>query len=289
MRHGEKGRVLVTGASGFIGRHLCPQLSDLGHEVVAVSRSGGFDITLDTLPLQGVTQVIHLAARTGVPASWQEPVAFHWVNAHGTLRLLEQCRNAACPVLHVSAYIYGRPERMPIAEDAPIAANNPYAFSKFAAEQACVFYSEHWGLPVSIVRPFNVYGPGQDSRFLIPFIVEQAIDPARERIELLDLAPRRDYIYISDLIDAIIAVAQAGEPGTFNIGSGTSDSVAEVASKVAALAGTHKPVVAVGVPRQNEIADVRADIRRIRQATGWEPRVSLDAGLRRVVEVARQC
>jgi nucleoside-diphosphate-sugar epimerase len=231
--------------------------------------------------------VFHLAARTGVPDAWQRPAEFHRVNAHGTVRLLEQCRGKKVRFLYVSGYVYGRPERMPITEDARVDANNPYAFSKYAAEQACRFYADHTGLVVTIVRPFNVYGGGQDNRFLLSRIIEQALDPAAPRIELMDLSPRRDYVHVDDLVDAILGLSDGDHTGTFNVGSGESFSVGEAAALVQKHAGSDKPVVAVGSPRQNEIADVRADISRIRAAIGWEPRISFEQGLSRMVEEMR--
>lgn len=284
---GAGARAMVTGASGFIGKHLVRALAARGEPALGLSLSSGFDVTRDEFPLEGVERVYHLAALTGVPAAWQAPAEFHRVNAYGTMRLLEACKRFGCKLVYVSAYVYGRPERMPIAEDAPIDANNPYAFSKYAAEQACRFYTDHCGLDTAIVRPFNVYGPGQESRFLIPWIVEQALDPARPRVELMDLAPRRDYIHVNDVVDAILAIADAGSVGTFNVGSGDSHTVAEVAEAIVRFAGVDKPVVATGAPRQNEIDDVRADVTLIHAATGWRARVSLDDGLRGVVEDRR--
>jgi nucleoside-diphosphate-sugar epimerase len=284
---GAGARAMVTGASGFIGRHLLRALRARGEEPLTLARSTGFDVTRDEFELAGVERVYHLAALTGVPAAWQAPAEFYRVNAYGTMRLLEACKRFGCKLVYVSAYVYGRPERMPIAESAEVDANNPYAFSKYAAEQACRFYTEHCGLATAVVRPFNVYGPGQESRFLIPWIVEQALDPARPRVELTDLAPRRDYIHVSDVVDAILAVADASCTGTFNVGSGESHSVAEVADTIVRLAGVDKPVVATGAPRPNEIDDVRADVTRIQAATGWRARVTLEQGLRGVVEDRR--
>jgi nucleoside-diphosphate-sugar epimerase len=284
---GARARTVVTGASGFIGQHLVRALRARGEEPLTWARSSGFDITRDELLLEGVERVYHLAALTGVPAAWQAPAEFYRVNAYGTMRLLEACKRFGCKLIYVSAYVYGRPERMPIAETANVDANNPYALSKYAAEQACRFYAEHCGLEAAVVRPFNVYGPGQESRFLIPWIVEQALDPARPRVELTDLAPRRDYIHIRDVVDAILSVASANAAGTFNVGSGESHSVAEVAATIVRLAGVDKSVVATGAPRPSEIDDVRADVSRIQAATGWRARVSLEEGLREMVEDRR--
>jgi nucleoside-diphosphate-sugar epimerase len=282
-----ESKVVVTGASGFIGGHLARALTERGHRVQALSRKTGFDVTKDALDLDGVACFYHVAGLTGVPRAWQEPAEFYRVNAYGTLRMLELCRAKACRFLHVSGYIYGRPERLPISEDAPIDSNNPYAFSKHAAELACRFYADHCQLDVTVVRPFNVYGPGQDNRFLISRIVEQVLDPACEHIELLDLSPRRDYVHIDDLVSAIIALSEGGHAGTFNVGSGESFSVAQVAAMILRLAGSTKRVISKEAPRSHEIDDVRADITRIRRATAWQPSVTLEAGLKRLIEHRR--
>ena len=276
-------RVLVTWASGFLGRHLVASIQRQGVEVVGASRSTGFDVSTGSLPLGDVDYVFHLAAMTGVPASWNDPVGFHQVNAHGTVRVLEQCRQAGLALTYVSAYVYGRPQALPIPEQAPVQANNPYAYSKFAAEEACRFYAAHCDVDVAVLRPFNIYGPGQDARFLIPSIIEQAMDPARLCIELQDLAPRRDYVYVDDVVAAIEAVACSGINGTFNVGSGESHSVADIVAIVRDVVGTDKPVVSAERRRPNEIDDVRADISAIEAAVGWRPTVTIEEGLRRIV------
>src|SRR5438270_91180 len=153
----EAGPVLVTGASGFIGRALAARLEQTGQSVVRVSRAHGFDILRDGLPLDGVRHVFHLAARTGVAESWDEPVAYFDANALGTARVLEQCRRHGCGMTFLSAYVYGPPQRLPIAETEPVEPNNPYALSKSIGEQLCAFYSRFYGLPVVALRAFNVY------------------------------------------------------------------------------------------------------------------------------------
>lgn len=280
-------RVVVTGANGFLGRHLAANLEGNGVRVARVSRSSGFELGRDQLPLQDVEHVFHLAALTGVPEAWKDPVEFHRVNAHGTVCVLDQCRRANVSMTYVSAYVYGRPDSLPIAEDAPVRANNPYAFSKFAAEEACRFYAENFGLNIAIVRPFNVYGPGQDTRFLIPHIASQMLDPEVESIELQDIDPRRDYVYVDDVASAIVSVARSARTGTYNVGSGTSYSVAEIAGMIRSITGIDKPIVSAQCRRTNEIDNVRADISAIRNLLGWMPRVSIEQGLRRTIEDLR--
>src|SRR5580658_3757679 len=197
-------RAIVTGSTGFIGSHLAKRLQAEGVTVMGLARATGFDILTDVLPLDDVDHVYHLAGLTFVPRSWDDPVSFHHVNTHGTVRVLDQCRRAGVPVTFASAYVYGTPARLPIDERAPTSAANPYTYSKLAAEAACRFFCEQYGARVAIVRPFNVYGPGQDHSFLIPTIVRQVLDPSADEIVVTSLAPRRDFVYISDLVEALL-------------------------------------------------------------------------------------
>ncbi len=275
-------RVLVTGGTGFIGAAVTASLRAQGRDVIALGRADG-DIalpqSLSRHQGQGIASVIHCAGRTFVPDSWDDPAGFLETNAVGTMRVLEFCRGEGARLVHLSAYIYGQPETLPIAESAPIRANNPYAFSKHAAEQACRFHAEHRNVPVTILRPFNIYGLGQPRQFLIPTILAQLRGPA---IEMLDLEPRRDYVFLADLVDAILRAEAPAGPGcrTLNIGSGTSASVAEIVAAAQTVAGTKLNVTSRNRKRVNELADVVADIRAAEAELGWKPRTSLPDGLK---------
>ena len=276
--------VLVTGASGFVGRHLCDRLEALGKTVIRTSRGAGVDLTKDQLPLQGVGHVFHAGARTGVPAAWENPAGFIETNTLGTVRVLDQCRRHGCGVSFLSAYIYGNPQRIPIRETDSIDANNPYALSKYLAEQACCFFAKTYGVNVVSLRLFNVYGPGQGPNFLIPFIVEQAVNPAYDKIEVMDLHPSRDYIYIDDVIEAILRSTRASSGSVFNVGSGGAHSVEDVIKLVCEAAGVNKPYFGKAQRRQNEIDLTKADISALYYAVGWKPQTTLAAGLREMVK-----
>lgn len=277
-------KVLVTGATGFIGRHLVARLEAMGKSVACFSRTTGGDIARDMLPFDGVDHVFHLAARTGVMAAREDPVAFVETNALGTARVLEQCRRHGCGLTHVSAYVYGPTTPTPIAEDHPISTSNPYALSKLLAEQICDFYAESYQVPVVILRPFNVYGPGQSKNFLVPFILGQLLDPACEAITVKDLKPCRDYIYVSDVIDGMMQSVGLPSGSVFNLGSGEATSVEDIIKLAMMVSGVTKPYAATGEPRPNEIDTTIADISKLRRITGWSPRVSLAVGLRQMLE-----
>jgi len=207
------------------------------------------------------------------------------VNSHGTFRVLDQCRNHGCSVSYISGYVYGNAQRLPIDETAPVSANNPYAFSKLMGEEACRFYSSTFGVQTTILRLFNIYGPGQSSRFLIPHIVKQVIEDPDIRV--MDLEPRRDYVFISDTIDSILASVRASSGMAFNVGSGISYSVEDVIRIAMRQAGVEKPYHAAGQPRTNEIRDVIADTTLIRSACGWAPGVTFEDGIGRIIQSHR--
>jgi nucleoside-diphosphate-sugar epimerase len=276
-------KVLVTGAAGFLGRALVPALARAGHDVITLRRSDG-DVTEAAMwaRMPAVNHVFHLAARSYVPASWRDPAGFLHTNVSGTARGLEYCRANGAHFVFVSGYLYGRPQRLPIQEDDAQEPNNPYALSKCLAERVCSFYATSMDLPVTVIRPFNVYGAGQRSEFLIPTILDHVGKGTEIRVN--DLAPRRDYVWLDDLVAALVqTIDRPGGHRVFNIGSGISYSVRDIIDVIQAAAGTRLPVLSSEEPRPNEIPDVRADITRARTILGWEPRTSFAEGIERLV------
>jgi len=281
-----RDEILVTGASGFLGRHLVKTLETSGLGVRRHSSKQG-DIATCPLPMEGVSHVFHLAAKSFVPESWTDPQSFYRVNVMGTLNVLEHCQRHSTPLTLISSYVYGQHQKLPVSEDHPLVALNPYAHSKIMAEDLGHFFELYFGVRLVIVRPFNIYGPGQLPPFLIPSIVAQALDPAAPAIRLKDLRPRRDYLYVDDAIKFLVATLQEGARGVYNLGSGDSASVAEVAQLCRQASGTDKPIVSDEQPRPQEVMDVRADITRATRDFGWRPSTSLEEGIRRVVAAQR--
>jgi nucleoside-diphosphate-sugar epimerase len=277
-----KSEILVTGATGFLGCRLVVALQSCSYLVRQHSRADG-DIASCSLPMNGVSHVFHLAAKTFVPESWRDPRVFYEVNVIGTLNVLEHCRRHQAALTLVSSYVYGHPQRLPIAEDHPIAAYNPYSHTKILAEDIARFYEQHYGVRVVIVRPFNLYGPGQHPSFLIPSIVRQVLDPSAKEVRVKDLRPKRDYLYVEDAVALLAATLRSGVRGTYNAGSGSSVSVAEVARLVNQAAGVDKPIISDEEPRPEEVMDVISDVSRAAAELNWRPSTSLPSGIAAVV------
>lgn len=281
-----KNEILVTGATGFLGRFLVAALESEGHSVRQHSSADG-DIAACSLPMAGVKHVFHLAAKSYVPESWENPRAYYQANVVGTVNVLEHCRQNHAALTLISTYIYGEPKHLPIAEDHPVAALNPYTHTKILAEEAARFYEKRFGIPLLIVRPFNIYGPGQRHSFLIPWIVQQVLDPSADAVHVQDLRPKRDYLYVKDAVDFLLAAFRADSRGVFNMGSGRSASVEEVAQLVNKAAEVSKPVVSAGRTRPGEVMDMVADTARATAEFGWRPRTSLEDGIAAVVAAER--
>ena len=280
-------KMLVTGGSGFIGRALTARLKALGRDVASMDSADG-DIanreTLAKFEQQNIAHVFHLAGKTFVPDSWGDPQAFCQTNLLGTVNVLEFCRKYRIPMTYVSTYVYGHPDSLPIGEDSAIRPSNPYALTKRMAEEACEFYASAYDLPVTTIRPFNVYGIGQSANFLIPSIIHQALNESQ--IIVKDLRPKRDYVYLEDLLMALLETL--GRPrgyNVYNVGSGNSLSVKEVIDIIQKVAGTAKEIICDRMVRTNELMDVVADISKASKELGWHPKYSFRAGIENIIPI----
>lgn len=280
---------LVTGAEGFIGRALVRRLETAGWSVCGIDVQQG-DIadpaTLTAFEGKQVDHVFHLAGRTFVPESWAAPFDFYRVNLLGTVNVLEFCRRAGASLTYVSSYLYGHPSVLPVDEEHPVQPYNPYSHTKILAESACSFYGSHLGVMTTVIRPFNAYGPGQPERFLIAGIIEQVLNPAVETVEVMDLAPGRDYVFVEDLAEAL-ALTPGRPGGIYNIGSGQSVTVGKIIEMVMRLSGITKPFRSKEQSRPNEIFDLYAGISRAERELGWVPATSLEEGILRCIEARR--
>jgi len=281
-----QGLAIVAGAQGLLGRRLSARLEQRFPDltVCPLARPAG-DLrdpaTWEDLPRADF--VFQLAARTFVPDSWQNPSQFIHDNISITANALEYCRKHGAAIVYASSYLYGNPDFLPIPESARIDISNPYALSKMMCEEMVEHLSRMFSFKATVIRPFNIYGPDQDERFLLPSIVRQA--KYGDAIKVMDLEPRRDYVFVDDVADAFIAAAQRlADFQVFNVGSGESYSVGDVAGIVKELVGRDVPLVSAEERRISEIMDTRADIAKAQDLLGWAPRVSLRDGLRLLVD-----
>ncbi len=313
--------VLVTGAGGFVGSHLCQALTDRGERVRAFchynSRSArGWldeadptgeietvrgdvrDVDSVTRAVAGCRRVFHLAALIGIPDSYESPPAYVQTNVVGTANLLEAARRSELEdlVLLSTSETYGTPQAVPISEDAPPSAQSPYAASKVAADQLALSYHRSFGLPLKIARPFNTYGPRQSARAIIPAVMIQLL-AGNLRPSVGNLAPTRDLTYVTDTVSALLAIGDcAALTGRVtNIGSGREISIGDLIARIGRVAGVevapiHEPQRLR--PAASEVERLCCDATRLSGATGWRPQTGLDEGLVRTWEwlaVHREC
>ena len=279
-------RILVTGSSGFVGKNLVEELKRQDADVLTLTDHDGRRIDIRDQQrvmriinkIRNIDIVYHLAAITSVPFSFENPGETYDVNVLGTLNILELCRSCnADKIVFASSYVYGQPQYLPIDEKHPLQPTNPYARSKILGEELCRAYNTDFGVKCIILRPFNIYGVGQNKNFLIPSIIAQL---RYGKIELKDPEPKRDFIYISDVIDAYIKAGEfKGNFDVFNIGYGKSYSVKEIVDKIIYLYGKDVKVKYSGERRKNEIMDTIANIKKAKEKLGWKPSVEIDNGL----------
>lgn len=275
--------VIITGASGFIGSMVVNKLKTAGKNLIALSSKDGSVSDAETWHrLPSANSVIHLAGRSYIPNSWHDSVNFVNTNVIGTEQALTYCRRTGASLVIASAYLYGIPQRLPIHEQDTPHPNNPYALSKWLAEKLCEFSSQYYNVPVTALRIFNVFGPGQKKEFLIPSIIDQVIHG--NEIKLQDLTPRRDYVYIDDVADALIKSMNVSDGyNCINIGSGKSYSVSEIVKIIQSVAGTKWPVISTQVKRAQEIPDVTADIGMAKRILDWHPNHTFEDGIKKMI------
>lgn len=276
--------VLVTGASGFLGQRVCSGLIDAGNSVTPVSRKNGIDVTKweDVQRLGPADVVCHLAGTAGKGGSPRETYTVNWL---GTLHVLEYSRiRKVRAVVVASSYIYGAARYLPVDEAHPLLGQGEYAKSKILAERLGQTYAEEYDLPVLALRVFNAYGPEQQGNMLIPTILSQ-LTTASE-VLLRDPEPRRDFVYLDDVVEAFVLATRSLERGfrAYNVASGQSVSVKGVVREIEKAWGSSFPVRYTGERRDNEIMDSAGNNTLIADTLGWKPKVSLQEGLRRTVE-----
>ncbi|MCK5050766.1 MAG: NAD-dependent epimerase/dehydratase family protein [Candidatus Cloacimonetes bacterium] len=273
-------KIVVTGSRGFIGTRLVPTLTKKDHEVIEIDLKTGYDITNweSIKDLVDFDVIIHLVAISYVPKSYEIPREMFRVNINGTLNMLELCRINKAKFIFTSSYVYGKPKYLPIDEEHPTEAFNPYCQSKLIGEDLCKTYNKDFGVPVIIFRPFNIYGPGQNGNFLIPLIQKQIKDDGI--VQLKDPRPKRDYIHVDDVVDAYCKAVKYNKTDfdIFNIGSGTSYSVKEIAEMLVTKSGKNISIEFSEERRENEVLDTVCDNRKTIK------KLEIEASLKRLME-----
>lgn len=293
-------RALITGADGFVGRHLTNHLRESGDEVFGVDRE--CDVT-DATSVRAVIEgarpevIYHLAALTHVGDSWDNPVGFTRVNVLGTKNVLDAAFGVvpeATVVLVSSADVYGVVVEadLPLVETFRVAPANPYSSSKVEAERVAHEAFRARGQRIIIARPFNHVGPGQSIQFVVPALVSRlmdALDEGRDEIPVGDLTTRRDFSDVRDVVRAYRLLDEYGVAGeVYNIASGHDVGLADIASQlIEELAPGVRLVTDEELLRPVEIPVMRGSFEKLHEVSGWEPTIPLSTSLRDVIDELR--
>lgn len=275
---------LITGSSGFVGRHLTKALEEKGIKVIKFSRSINRQLTRpeDFAALPPVDTVFHLGAISGYKDCNENTRLAYEVNVLGTVNVLEYCRRVKAKLVFPSTYVYGAPYETYKQEPDPAQPMTHYSFTKWLGEELCRFYSRTFKINTLILRTANVYGAGQSKIYLIPIIAEHL--KTNQTLHLTKPDIERSFIYIEDLIKAYIKLAQAPTlPGdVYNVSFGRATTIATLLKTVEKVTGKTVKVSYSGQGRPHEINLNRMNIAKIKQVIDWEPEVNLEAGLKKL-------
>ena len=301
-------KILITGATGFIGSHLAELCVKKGFEVIAFDRYNpnynlgwlekskykddinfvfgdirDYDSVLKTM--KGCKIVFHLAALIGIPYSYLSPQAYLKTNVEGTYNILESSKHLDIEqtIITSTSEVYGTAKYIPIDEKHPISAQSPYSASKISADQLAISYYNSFQLPIKIIRPFNIYGPRQSSRAVIPSIIIQALNNKKE-IKLGNVEPSRDFTYVTDTCNAFLDILKIKNffGNTLNVGSNNEYTINDIAKKILeklnSKANIKKEPQRTRSPN-SEVVRLVCDNSKILKYTQWKPKVKIEKGL----------
>ena len=311
-------KTLVTGAAGFIGSHLVEALVQSGHQVRVLVRYNGRDDRghLDRLPasvmdhvevhrgdlkdpeavrkaVRGQEWVLHLGALIAIPYSYQNPLDVVQTNVLGTTHILDACRDSSTierTVLTSTSEVYGTAQYVPIDEAHPWVGQSPYAATKIASDAMGLSYYRSFQLPVTVLRPFNTFGPRQSARAIIPSIISQVL--VSHKIKLGSLDPRRDLTYVKDTASAFIAIAgcDAALGRTVNVGRGEDLTIGELVERIGRIMGIQIEVETDEQrvrPQKSEVGRLLAGTKLAQELFDWKSAYTLDQGLEATIEYVR--
>ena len=310
-----KKKILVTGACGFIGSHLSERLVELGAQLRVMVYYNSFNHWgwIETLhedilsrmeifsadirdpyaaraAVKGMDLVFHLAALIAIPFSYRSPDSYVDTNIKGTLNMLQAAKDSRVERILITSTseVYGTAQYVPIDESHPFQGQSPYSATKIGADRLAESFYRSFDLPVTIVRPFNTYGPRQSARAVIPTIITQLL-AGKEEVELGSLTPTRDFVYVRDTIEGFVDIASCenaiGEEINISTQSETSIShLVELIMKQINPKARIKSHTSRIRPEKSEVDRLIGSNKKIRQLTGWCPRYSLKEGISETIE-----
>lgn len=308
-------KVLVTGADGFIGSHLTETLVERGYDVRAFTFYNSFNSWgwLDFLPdeikkeikihpgdirdpngvrnaMTGIQSVFHLAALIAIPFSYHSPDSYVDTNIKGTLNVLQAARSLGTDKVLITSTseVYGSAKYVPIDESHPFQGQSPYSATKIGADRLAESFYRSFSLPVSIVRPFNTYGPRQSARAVIPSIISQLLTGTKE-IRLGSLTPTRDFNYVIDTVNGFIEIEKSektiGEE--INIASQTEITIGELAEELIRQINPQARIVCESErmrPQKSEVNRLLGSNKKLKELTDWNQEYSLSLGLEKTID-----
>ena len=310
-------KVLVTGAAGFVGSHLTEKCVELGYQVKALVRYNSKNdwgwlensphkknievITGDirdydsvAAAMVGVDTVFHLAALIGIPYSYVSPLAYVKTNIEGTYNVLQSAKVLGTKNVLVTSTseTYGTAQYVPMDEKHPMVGQSPYSASKIGADNLAVSYFRSFETPVKIVRPFNIYGPRQSARAIIPSIIIQILN-GQKKLKLGNVSPTRDLTFVKDTVAGFLAIAEQNQfNGEYvNIGMNEEISVKDLVLTIAKLMNTEVEIVSDEQrvrPNQSEVERLFCESSKLKKNTSWKPKYSLQSGLLETIEWLKQ-
>lgn len=311
-------KVLVTGADGFIGSHLTESLLERGYDVKAFTLYNSFNTWgwLDSLPkekldqieifsgdvrdpngvreaMRGVDGVFHLAALIAIPFSYHSPDSYVDTNIKGTLNVLQAARELGTERIMITSTseVYGTAQYVPIDEKHPFQGQSPYSATKIGADRLAESFYRSFNLPVSIVRPFNTYGPRQSARAVIPTIISQLLS-GKKVIKLGSLTPTRDFNYVKDTAAGFIAIAESEQTigEELNIATQKEISIGELANEIISQINPAAEIVCDEQrlrPEKSEVNRLLGSNEKIKRLTTWEPKYTFGQGIAETIEWLR--
>ena len=308
-------KVLVTGADGFIGSHLVEELLNLGYDVKAFTYYNSFNSWgwLDTLSkdilkeveifagdirdpngvresMRNVTDVFHLAALIGIPFSYHSPDSYVDTNIKGTLNVLQASRdlNIDRIIITSTSEVYGTAKYVPIDENHPFQGQSPYSASKIGADRLAESFYRSFSLPVTIVRPFNTYGPRQSARAIIPTIITQLLSGTKE-IKVGSLTPTRDFNFVLDTVNGFIEIWKSNKTigEEINISSGVEITIGDLLNKLIQIINSKAIILSDEErkrPEKSEVNRLLGSNKKLKELTNWTSNYTLEQGLLKTIE-----